>query len=118
MEEEDSHIQKASTIFAVAGHRNPRENGKSHALANYVAAYLAIVPGAKISLSGRGSERFLERLPEHLRSNVTLVESPKPQKPACCKCGARSWRALEFCKKCNFNIYEHLGCTKNENKDL
>lgn len=107
MEEEDQHNQKTSAIFAVAGCRSPRENGKSNALANFVIAYLTVVPSAQISLSGRGSERFLEQLPEQLRSNVTLTESTKPQKPVCPKCGARSRMALEFCRECNFNIYEH-----------
>jgi hypothetical protein len=104
MEEEGSHKGKSQILLAVAGSRNPRQTGKTDALSKVLAVHLAIVPDAKISLSEIGSERLIEQLPENVRTSIVIVESPLPPKPACPKCGATSRMALEFCKKCNFNI--------------
>lgn len=85
-----------------------REGGKSNSLARVLAAYLAHVPNARISISGKGSERIIEELPENLRTHVVLVPSLPRQEPACHRCGVRSRMALEFCKVCGFNVYSDI----------
>ncbi len=85
-----------------------RRDGESNASILFLEAHLTLHPNATFLVSGKGSERFLEKLPEHLRTNVVLVPYPPQRELACHRCGVRSRMAIEFCEACGFNVYSDI----------